>query len=149
MFGKWIVLEGLSTPSKSQVTRAILKSYPGSMKHISLKQVSDLKTNLVNILKLKEKIHHELSRNTSVICSSWISSTLAKSNLRPCSVEMNLLDLVLKTSRPDLSIALLTSDSEYEKNLALSEHIDLVFTVNQDESQISRLVLNHLLHHDF
>jgi hypothetical protein len=142
MFGKWLVLEGMPSPLKSQITRSILRSYPGSMLHIK-QAPSDLKA----ILKLKETIQDHLCKNTSVICSSWISTTLNRQSMS--LQEMNLLDTVLRYSRPDLSVALLFADSDFERNLKLSEHIDLFLSIKKrDENSISRLVLDHLLRND-
>ena len=149
MFGKWIVLEGISTPCKSMVTRRIIKSYPGCIQHITLDLSKDLVSNLENILKIKEKISSLLLENISVICNSWISSSLAMASQPKSDHEMRLVNEILKSSRPDLSVALVSLGSEYERKLLGSEHIDLVLLSDKDDDGISRLVLNHLLHHDF
>ena len=93
---------------------------------------------------MKEKIQATLFTNTSVICTYWISTSCKNDK------ELHLFDAVLQRSRPDLTVALLgASDSEYERKLKQSSYIDLALNVkDKDPNQISRLVLDRLLHTD-
>ena len=146
MFGKWIVLEGIFCPSKSFIIKSIRNAYPGCIKIIDQTPELDLNANLVKHLKMKGTIQSLLMENTSVICNSWISSSLAQSGTTPHAEDLNLLNLILQHCRPDLSVALVGSKTNYERNLLKSEHIDLFFLGDHDSDKITRLILNHLLH---